>query len=122
MFMSILTLYSFSPLFTHWNMLSPALVTAGCNRNRMTIILTTMFLFMSSIYFFNGIQTINHMMIYKIIRNSGSSAIRNVLNIVAFGANPFISLSCMNQSSDTNDSEANPTIWTGENISEKLCG
>ena len=120
MFMSILTLYSLSPLLTHWNMLSPALVTAGCNRNRMTMMLTTMFLFMSSKYFFKGTHTINHIMIYNIIRNNGSNEIRNVLNIVAFGANAFISLSCMNQSTDTNDSEAKPTTSTGENISVKL--
>ena len=63
---------------------------------------------MSLKYFLKDKCKIIHMMLYKNINISGSKAIRNILNMVAFGANAFISLPWMKQSSDTNDSEDDP--------------
>ena len=122
MFISTLTLKSLSPTFTHWNKLKPDLVKAGCNKNNITIKLTTTYLFTSLKYVLNVKCMIIHMMLYTNINISGSKAIRNILNMVAFGANAFISLSWMKQSSDTNDSDDEPIILAGENTSFTVSG
>ena len=90
---STLTLKSSSSTFTHWNMLNPDLVKAGCSKYRITTVLTTIYRFKLLTYFLN-IQCMNvQIRLYKIIRFIGNIDIKNILNIVAFGANPFISLS-----------------------------
>ena len=64
----------------------------------------------------------NHTIQYKIIKINGNSDIKNILNMVALGANAFISLSCINQSSDTKASDDTPIISAGENKSFNDCG
>ena len=54
---------------------------------------------------------------YKSKRTNGSIATRNILNMTEFGANAFISLSSMNQSNETKDSDDEPIISPGENMS-----
>ena len=103
-------------------MLKPDLVKAGCNKNSITIILTTIYLLMSLKYVLSAKCIIIHMKLYNSINISGSKAIKNILNMVAFGANTFISLPWMNQSSETNDSEDEPIIFAGVNISFTVSG
>ena len=59
----------------------------------------------------------DHIAQYKSIRTIGSIATKNILNITEFGANAFISLSSINQSNETNDSDDEPIISPGENMS-----
>ena len=122
--MSILTLalYSLSPTDTHWNMLRLDLARAGWSKNKITMMLTTMFLFMSFIDFFDIMYTIAHMIHHRPIKTKGSNDIKNILNMVEFGANPFISLSWINQSIDTNDSELDPIVFAGVSISFNTSG
>ena len=58
-----------------------------------------------------------HTKLYKNIKAIGRIAARNILNMVEFGAKAFISLSSMNQSNDTNDSDDDPIISPGIKIS-----
>ena len=60
---------------------------------------------------------IDHIILYKSIKNKGSIAAKNVLKITEFGAKAFISLSSINQSNETNDSDDDPIISPGVNIS-----
>ena len=55
--------------------------------------------------------------LYKNIRNIGSIAAKNILNMVEFGAKAFISLFSTNQSNETNDTADDPIISPGVNIS-----
>ena len=119
---SILTLESPSSTFTHWNRLKPDFVKAGCSMNSITIMLTTMLRLMSSKYFLSNNHIDSHMKLYKMISINGNSDIKNILNMVALGANAFISLSCINQSTDTNASDDTPIISAGENRSVKDSG
>ena len=64
----------------------------------------------------------NHTIQYNMIRMNGNNDIKKILNMVALGANAFISLSCMNQSSDTKASDDTPIISAGENKSLSDCG
>ena len=98
-------------------MLSPVLTKAGCIKNNMTIVLTTMFLLRSLKYFFDMKNAMVHIAQYKNMKNNGSRAIRNILNMTEFGANAFISLSSINQSNETNDSEDDPIISPIVNMS-----
>ena len=77
---------------------------------------------MSPKYFLSNNHINNHMKLYKMISINGNSDIKNILNIVALGANAFISLSCINQSTDTNASDDTPIISAGENRSVKDSG
>ena len=56
------------------------------------------------------------------IRINGNNDIKKILNMVALGANAFISLSCMNQSNDTKASDDTPIISAGENKLYSDCG
>ena len=121
MSMWTLTLVSF-PTETHWNILRLDLVSAGWSKNKITMMLTTMLLFMSCKHFLKIVCKIAHITEYKMIRNIGNNEIRNILNIAALGANPFISLSCIKQSNDTKDSEDDPIVCAGENKSFTTSG
>ena len=92
-------------------------MSAGCSIYRMTIELTIIFRLISLKYFFNIRYAIIHTRLYKNIKAIGSIAARNILNMVEFGAKAFISLSSMNQSNETNDSDDDPIISPGVNIS-----
>ena len=59
---------------------------------------------------------------YNRIKNIGNNEIRNILNMVELGANAFISLSCIKQSIDTNDSDDDPMVCAGENRSSTTSG
>ena len=85
--------------------------------NRITIMLTTMLRLMSPKCFLNSNHIDSQIMLYRVISINGNSDIKNILNIVALGANAFISLCCMNQSSDTKASDDTPIISAGENKS-----
>ena len=121
MSMSTLTLVP-SPTDTHWNILRLDLMSGGWSKNKITMILTTMLLFMSFKHFLKIVCKITHITEYKIIRNIGNNEIRNILNMAALGANAFISLSCIKQSNDTKDSEDDPIVCAGENKSFTTSG
>ena len=117
MFKSTFVRLSFSLTSTHWKIPSPVLISAGCNKYRITIELTIMFRFISLKYFLD-IQYAKVQITQKnSIRNNGSIATRNILKMTEFGANTFMSLSSMNQSNETKDSDDEPTISPGENMS-----
>jgi hypothetical protein len=61
-------------------------------------------------------------MLYHSIKIKGKIAIKKSLNIAAFGAKAFISLSIMNQSIDTNDSDDEPTILVTLNMLVMVSG
>ena len=63
-----------------------------------------------------------HIIEQTTINTIGSKAIKNILNMVEFGTNPFILVSWIKQSTDTNDSELEPIIYAGENKSFKISG
>ena len=90
--------------------------------NRITIMLTTILRLMSPKCFLNINHIDSQTIQYKVINIIGNSDIKNILNMVALGANAFISLSCMNQSSDTKASDDTPIISAGENKSFNDCG
>ena len=84
---------------------------------RITIELTIIFRLMSLKYFFNTRYASIHIKLYKNIKAIGSIAAKNILKMVEFGAKAFISLSSINQSNETNDSDDDPIISPGVNIS-----
>jgi hypothetical protein len=61
-------------------------------------------------------------MLYHSIKIKGKIAIKKSLNITAFGAKAFISLSIMNQSIDTNDSDDEPTVFVTLNMLVMVSG
>ena len=90
--------------------------------NSITMMLTTILRLMSPKCFLNSNHNDSHTIQYKVINIIGNSDIKNTLNMVALGANAFISLSCMNQSSDTKASDDTPIISAGENKLFNDCG
>ena len=72
---------------------------------------------MSPKYFLNSNHIDSQIMLYRVISINGNSDIKNILNIVALGANAFISLSCINQSNDTKASDDIPIVSANENMS-----
>ena len=83
----------------------------------MTIELTIILRLMSLQYFGIKQYAIDHITQYKSIRTIGSIATKNILKMTELGANAFMSLFSMNQSNETNDSDDEPIISPGENIS-----
>ena len=59
----------------------------------------------------------SHTKLYKNMRNIGSIAAKNILNMVEFGAKAFISLFSTSQSNETNDTADDPIISPGLNTS-----
>ena len=84
---------------------------------RITIELTMILRLMSLKYLLDIRYASSHIKLYKNMRNTGSVAAKNILNMTEFGANAFKSLPSTNQSNETKDSDDDPIISPGINTS-----